>query len=171
MNLVLIGYRGTGKSEVARLLGTKLKRVVVCLDEEIAQAAKLGIPDIVKTHGWSWFRDLESAVAKRFSRRDNLIIDTGGGVILREQNVESLRHNGLVVWLKASVDVIVERIENSTDRPPLIEGKTFLDEVKEVLEERVSLYQAAADHEVDTDALSVVETADRIVQILESEYI
>jgi shikimate kinase len=90
MNLVLIGYRGTGKSVVAARLVEKLPMTVVSLDEEIEREAGLSIPEIVKKHGWSWFRDLESEITKRLSAMDNLILDTGGGVVLRKENVRNL---------------------------------------------------------------------------------
>ncbi|MCP4605178.1 MAG: shikimate kinase [Proteobacteria bacterium] len=165
MNLVLIGYRGTGKSEVARLLNQKLGMSVVCLDDEIVRKAKLNIPKIIESHGWPWFRDLESEITKSVSNRDNLVIDTGGGVVLREQNVIHLRSNGHLIWLKASVEVIVNRIRQSTDRPSLTEGKTFVEEVEEVLKDRLPKYQAAAHDEIDTDNLNINEVADRIAQI------
>ena len=90
MNLVLIGYRGTGKSVVAEILSQELGMNVVSLDAEIVREAGMPIPEIVEKHGWPWFRDLESAVTKRFAERDGLILDTGGGVILRPENTESL---------------------------------------------------------------------------------
>jgi shikimate kinase len=163
MNLVLIGYRGTGKSAVAAILSQKLGMTVVSLDEEIVREAGMSIPEIVEKHGWPWFRDLESQIVERFSRRDQTILDTGGGVVLRARNTESLRRGGILFWLKASVAVVVDRIQESTERPPLIDGKSFLEEVEEVLSERLPLYQAAADREIDTDRLSPAAVADEIV--------
>ncbi len=165
MNLVLIGYRGTGKSTVARLLAEKLGMEVVSLDQEIVRRAGRSIPEIVAQHGWSHFRDLESAATKYFSERDNIIIDAGGGVILRRENVESLRRRGKVFWLRASVPVIVARIEAGTERPPLTAGKSFMEEVEEVLRERSRLYEAAADYQIDTDALSPKQVAAEIARL------
>lgn len=162
MNLVLIGYRGTGKSTVAETLSRELVMATVSFDEEIVRAAGMPIPEIVEKHGWLWFRDLESEVVRSFALRDEVILDTGGGVILRPENVENLRRNGALFWLKASVDVIVDRIQESGERPALSEGKSFLEEIEEVLSERVPLYRAAADREIDTDALTVSEVAEEI---------
>jgi shikimate kinase len=164
MNLVLIGYRGTGKSVVGALLSRKLGMAVVSLDEEIVREVGMPIPEIVERHGWPWFRRLESDIAKRVGMRDELIVDTGGGVILRPENTENLRRNGILFWLKASVDVIVDRIQESTERPSLSEGQSFLEEVEAVLAERLPLYRAAADREIDTDSLSVAEVAERIIR-------
>jgi shikimate kinase len=164
MNLVLIGYRGTGKSVVAEILSRKLGMRVVSLDEEIVREAEMPIPEIVEKHGWPWFRDLESEIVERFALGDQAILDTGGGVILRPENTENLRRNGILFWLKASVDVIVERIQESTERPSLTEGRSFLEEVEEVLSQRLPLYRAAADGEIDTDSMSVADVADAIIR-------
>jgi shikimate kinase len=164
MNLVLIGYRGTGKSAVAEVLSRRLDRRAVSLDEEIVREAGMPIPEIVERHGWPWFRDLESEIVERFALRDEAILDTGGGVILRPENTEKLRRNGVLFWLKASVDVIVARIQESTQRPPLSEGRSFLEEVEEVLSERLPLYRAAAHREIDTDPLSASGVADEIIR-------
>jgi shikimate kinase len=165
MNLVLIGYRGTGKSTVAKLLAEKLGMKVVSLDQEIVRRAGGSVPEIVAQHGWSHFRDLESAVTKDFSEHDNIIIDAGGGVILRRENVESLRRGGRLFWLRASVPVIVARIGVGTERPPLTAGKSFTEEVEEVLRERSPLYEAAAHHQIDTDALSPKQVAAEIARL------
>jgi shikimate kinase len=164
MNLVLIGYRGAGKSVVAAILSRKLRMPTVSLDEEIVREAGMPIPEIVEKHGWPWFRDLESEIVERFAQRDEAILDTGGGVILRPRNVENLRRGGALFWLKASVEVIVERIQESTERPSLTGGKSFLEEVEEVLSERLPLYRAAADCEIDTDRLTAAGVAEEIAR-------
>lgn len=164
MNLVLIGYRGTGKSTVAQILSATLGMPAVSLDAEIVREAGMTVPEIVEKHGWTWFRDLESEITRRLGDRNDSILDTGGGVILRPENTENLRRNGAVFWLKASVDVIVDRIRESSERPSLSEGKSFLEEVEEILSERTPLYRAAADREIDTDPLTPTAIADEIVR-------
>lgn len=167
MNVVLIGYRGTGKSTVAKLLGIRLGMEVASLDEEIVRHAGRSIPEIVAEHGWPYFRDLESEVASRVCERDNIIIDAGGGVILRPENVDCLRRGGLVFWLRASVPVIVARIEGGADRPALTAGKSFTEEVEEVLSERTPLYEAAAHHQVNTDTTGPDQVAAEIARLYE----
>jgi shikimate kinase len=168
MNLVLIGYRGTGKSTVARLLAQQLGREVVSLDQEIVRHAGRSIPEIVAAHGWPHFRDVEAEVTRRIAAHDDLIIDAGGGVILRQENVDHLRHHGRLFWLKASVPVIVARIQSGTERPPLTAGKSFTEEVEEVLRERAPLYAAAAHHQVDTDNRSPHDVAAEVVRLFEA---
>ena len=110
MNIVLIGYRGTGKSAVSRVLAKRLRRELVSTDAEIVKRAGQAIPKIVEEHGWEHFRELESAVCRDLAEKDNLIIDTGGGAILRPQNVDVLKKNGCFWWLTAGVDTIARRI-------------------------------------------------------------
>lgn len=168
MNIVLIGYRGTGKSVVGEILAKRLNMQCIGMDAEIVKKAGMPIPEIVEKYGWPKFRDIESELAREFSERDKVIIDTGGGVIERPENIEALRNNAVIFWLKASVDVIVSRIEDGTERPALTEGKTFTDEVAEVLEQRIPKYQAAGQHEIDTDNLTPEQIADRIVDLTRS---
>ena len=169
MNIVLIGYRGTGKSIVGELLAKRLGKQYVGMDIEIVREAGMRIPEIVEKFGWSKFRDLESEQAVKLAGKDNLIIDTGGGVIERPENIESLKNNACIFWLKASVDIIVSRIADDTQRPALLNGKTFTEEVAEVLENRLSKYQNAAQYEVDTDPLTPDQVADTILKIIDTE--
>lgn len=151
MNLVLIGYRGTGKSTVAELLATKLGWKAISTDAQIVEKAQRAIPDIVASHGWDHFRNLETEACLALKDRDRMVIDTGGGLILRPENVEALQPNSLVFWLTATVPTISRRISDDTQRPALTAGKTFVEEIQEVLTERTPKYQAAADHAIATD--------------------
>ena len=169
MNIVLIGYRGTGKSEVGNILAQRLGMKCVGMDAGIVQKAGMSIPDIVEKYGWPKFRDLESELAQELSESDDIIIDTGGGIIERPQNIEALRNNAIIFWLKASVDVVVSRIADGTQRPALTEGKTFTEEVAEVLERRIPKYQQAAQIEIDTDHMTPENVADMIVEHTQSK--
>lgn len=165
MNIVLIGYRGTGKSVVGRLVAERLQMRCVAMDARIVEKAGMSVPDIVEKHGWTTFRDMEAEVAREAASLDNAVIDTGGGVIERAENVDALRSNGLVIWVKASVDAIVWRIQGGTDRPSLTGGKNFTEEVAEVLERRTPRYRDAAQFEIDTDRLTPEQVAERVVEI------
>ena len=165
MNIVLIGYRGTGKSVVGELISARLRMQCVGMDAEIVKRAGMSIPEIVEKHGWQKFRDIESEEARELSGFDNIVIDTGGGVIERPENIEALKTNSRIFWLKASVDRIVSRIQGGTERPALTAGKTFIEEVTEVLERRIPKYKNAAQYEIDTDELTPEQVADRIIKI------
>ncbi len=169
MILVLIGYRGTGKSHVGRILAERLRIPYIGMDGEIVRRAGMPIPEIVEKCGWPGFRDLESELVRELSARDDIIVDTGGGVIERPENIEALRQNACIVWLKASVETIVARIQGCTERPSLTAGKTFTEEVAEVLERRTPLYRSAAHHEIDTDDLTPEQIADEVISFWSSQ--
>ncbi len=166
MNVVLVGYRGTGKSAVAQRLGRHLKWTVVSLDAAIVQAAGEPIPEIVRHRGWPGFRDLEEQVVRAAAAGDGQVIDCGGGVVERPANVAVLRAAGPVFWLKASPPVIVQRIQTDDQRPSLTGNASFTDEVVEVLERRTPLYARLAHHEVDTDQRSEDQVAAEICRLL-----
>lgn len=163
MNVVLIGYRGTGKSTVGKIVAARLGRILISTDAEIVKRAGQSIPKIVAQHGWDYFRGLESQVCGELAGQDGLVIDTGGGVILRSENVEQLKRNGTLFWLTASVETITQRIGLDNQRPSLTGTKSFVEEVEEVLRERTPKYQAAADHVIGTEGRSIVQTVDEIL--------
>jgi shikimate kinase len=164
VNLVLIGYRGTGKSAIARMLATLLDRQVVSLDQEIVRLAGMPIPDIVAAHGWNHFRDLEEQVCREFGAQEGIIIDCGGGVVEREANASVLRAGGKVFWLRATPTTIVGRIGGDGARPSLTGSKSFTAEVEEVLGRRTPLYERLAHAAIDTDGRTLDDLASTIAR-------
>lgn len=165
MNLVLIGYRGTGKSTVGKLLAQRLGYRYVGLDDEIVRLAGRTIPEIVEAGGWETFRDLEAEVVRQTAVLDRCVLDTGGGVVLRDENVRHLQRNGVLFLLVSEIGDIVARIESGTSRPSLTGNKSFTVEVEEVLRERQPKYQAAARHVIDTSRLPSAEAVDLIEEL------
>jgi shikimate kinase len=166
MNIVLIGYRGTGKSTVGKMLAARLGREVISTDVEIVKRSKQSIPEIVAQQGWESFRDVESAVCRDLAGRDQLVIDTGGGAVLRPQNVEVLKRNGKLIWLTATVETIAARIGGDTQRPSLTGTKSFVEEIAEVLHDRTPKYQAAADYVIQTDDRSIPQVVEAILAFM-----
>lgn len=166
MNVVLVGYRGTGKSSVAQRLAAHLGLRLVSLDAEIVRAAGKPVPEIVAERGWPGFRDLEEEIVRTVAAQDGLVIDCGGGVIEREANFAPLRAAGPVIWLRASTATIVARIQDDTQRPSLTGTKSFTDEIAEVLERREPLYRRIAHHTVDTDARTIDEVAAEALELI-----
>jgi shikimate kinase len=164
MNIILIGYRGTGKTVVGKILAKRLNKQYVGMDAKIVSHAGMAIPEIVEKFGWPGFRDLETQQAEALGQRDNLVIDTGGGIIERPENMQALKENAVIFWLKAPVDVIVSRIKDDTQRPALTSGKTFTREVSDVLEKRCPKYEKAAHFQIDTDGLTPEEVAEQIIR-------
>jgi len=164
MNIVLIGMRGSGKTAVGKVLAQRLGRELIEMDKLITQKAKLSIPEIVKKHGWEGFRDIEEEITAGVAKRDNIINATGGGVVVRGQNISRLKQNGLVVWLTASVDTLLQRIGEDEGRPSLT-GKTHREDMEITLAERQPLYQKAADITIDTENKTPQAVAELIAKV------
>lgn len=164
MNFYLIGYRCTGKTTVGRLVAKKTGREFVDADEFLREHAGRSIQEIFETDGQGAFRDLESQCLRILAERDNLIVGTGGGVILREEN-RALMKNGFVILLQADVETICQRMladdVTAGQRPGLTEKGPY-DEVAEVLKERQPLYEALADVVLDTVSMTPEQLAERI---------
>lgn len=170
MNIVLIGYRGAGKSAVGDILGRRLNMTCVSVDKQIVQKAGMPISEIVEKYGWSRFRDLESEVVRQLAEENHLIMDTGGGIIERPENIVELnKMKATIIWLKASVDTIIARIRKDNQRPSLTAGKSFIEEVDEVLKNRIPKYKSAARFQIDTDNLTPDQVANKVIEILPSQ--
>ena len=165
MRLILIGYRGTGKSTVAKLLAERFHVKLISTDEIIISKTGMSIPEIVESKGWDYYRDVESEVIKGISNEDDCIIDAGGGVVLREENIKNLKKNSKIVLLKTESKIIAERIKDDKERPSLT-GKPFLEEIEKVLEQRKELYEKNADFVVDTSKIKPDDVAKRIIDYL-----
>jgi len=165
MNISLIGYRGTGKTVISAIIAQQTGLALQNLDAIIRTRAAMSIPEIVSRFGWERFRDLESEVLADFAAIDNQVLDCGGGIVLREQNRVRLKQAGPVIWLDAAVNVIVERIKDDTQRPSLT-GKSFIDEIAEVLKQREPLYRVCADHIIRTDRLEPFAAAEQIIRLV-----
>ena len=142
----------------------RLGRKVVSTDERIVETAGKRIPDIVEEKGWDGFRDIETAVIGEVAGNDGLIVDAGGGVVVRDKNIELLRSNGMLFWLTAEVKTIADRIHRDTERPSLTCDKSFIDEIKEVLTVRTPLYTKAAHHVINTEGRTPDEVADLVME-------
>jgi len=150
-NLVLIGYRATGKTSIGARLAEILHRPFVDLDQVLVQESGQPIADIVAQDGWTEFRRQEKELVARFRHTQGQVLATGGGVILDPDNIAALQENGIIIWLTADPDTIQSRLaqDQPRDRPSLT-GRNTIQEVAEVLEARLPLYKAAAQITVDT---------------------
>lgn len=158
MNLVLIGFMATGKSTVARALARSLGFEAVDTDAVIARREGKPITDIFEDLGEEGFRGIESGVLQGLVARQRLVISTGGGIVTRQENINNLRSLGMVIWLNASIDVIMDRVAGNDERP-LLQTDDPRKSVEQLLEQRVNLYEEAADERIDVDNLSCDELA------------
>lgn len=169
MVITLIGYRGSGKSSVARLLAAALNLSWTDSDDVIEQRAGRSIREIFATDGEAEFRRLEQDVIRELTAGGSLIIAAGGGAILAEANRRYMQQAGPVVWLQASVRSLAERIqqdETTADRRPGLTGSSAVDEIETVLTSRHPLYDDAATLCINTDGLSPQQVADEICRQL-----
>lgn len=164
-NLYLIGYRGCGKTTVARLLSDLLAMPALDADEHLEQTAGNTIREIFAAEGEAGFRERESQTVRELTQRDPLIVSWGGGVILRPENRAALKAAGRNVWLRARPEVLLERIEKDPTtgaRRPNLTVAGGLAEVQHLLTVREPLYTATADTIVDADLHSPAQLAAEI---------
>lgn len=149
-NLVLIGMRGSGKTTVGETLAKFLDFRFVDVDAELEKSEQAKISEIVEKKGWENFRDLETKYTKQFADEKDLVISTGGGVVLRSENIASLKKNGVVILIHAPIEFLARRVAKNSNRPSLT-GENPSDELAKVWTEREKFYRGAADVEVFFD--------------------
>ena len=154
-NIVLIGMPGSGKSAVGRILSEKTGRVFTDTDQLITDRACKSIPDIFRDDGETAFRDLETAVIRDVSKHSGQVISTGGGTVLRPENVAALRQNGRLFWLNRNPDALIP-----TDDRPLADTA---EKMKQLWLAREPVYRAAAD-----EIIPVIGTPESVADEIES---
>lgn len=161
-NIVLTGFMGAGKTEVGRELSRVLGWKVIDVDDEIVKARSMTINDIFSALGEPAFRDIEADMIRKVSRSRNVIISTGGGAVLRQENMDVLREHGVIVCLWASPETILRRISGNNDRP-LLQVEDPLKKIRELLEFRKPFYEKA-DIMIDTEGKSPFYIANEILE-------
>ena len=164
VNIVLTGFMGAGKSAVGNRLKELTGMEMVDTDDMIEKDAGMVISEIFEKFGEPHFRELEKKAVEEASELENHIIVTGGGVVLREENMENLRKNGKIIYLHAPAEVLYERIKDETHRP-LLAVDDPLGKIKELLENRAPFY-ANNDLEIDTSNIGVGDVAEKVVKII-----
>lgn len=159
-NIVLIGMPGSGKTTLARLLSEKLNIQYVDLDEEIEAYAQDKISTLFEK-GEKYFRDIESEVTDRFSKQFPFVIATGGGIILREKNMNALSENGVIIFLNRPLENIAADVVAGTR--PLLRGDSK--NLRILYDERIHLYNQYADIIIENNE-SPSKAVDQILQQL-----
>ena len=166
-NIILTGFMGTGKTCVGELLARELGWKFIDLDNEVEKAVGMTIAEYFRQFGESAFRDREQEAVARVASLSQVVVATGGGVVLRQENIDRLRQTGLVVCLSASEQEIVARTEGDTLRP-LLNRPDRLEAIRELLTARMDQYRQA-DIWMETDGRSAAQTAALILQRLREE--
>ncbi|MFC1931141.1 shikimate kinase [Chloroflexota bacterium] len=162
-SLALIGFMGTGKTVVGRVLAVRLGKEFIELDALIEQRAGKTIPGIFRQGGEVAFRELEIETTMKVAGRKNAVIACGGGLVLNKINIDRLKKECLLVYLTASPEVILERTVTDKNARPLLKVTNRTSAVKELLRFRRPFYERAADITIDTSKLAVGAVVAQII--------
>lgn len=168
-NIYLVGFMGTGKTTVGKLLSQSLNKRFVETDELIEKREGKKIVDIFAHYGEPYFRKVEKEVLKEVANQSDLVVSCGGGIVIDEENVRLLKTTGVMICLTADVECIYERTKKYTHRP-LLNVDDPIKRIKELLLKREPFYKKA-DYFVDTSPLSCEEVVKKIVEILKDAQI
>lgn len=168
MNIVLCGMMGVGKSTVGIKLAELTKRRWIDTDTVIANRHGR-ILDIFEYYGEAYFRELESKIVAEYCEQDDLVISTGGGLVLNWENAEKLKKNGKIFFLQGSLETLLARITNDGDTRPLLRHtKSAGKKMEQLINDRRPVYEYVADYTIETDDKSADEVANEIISILET---
>lgn len=171
--IVLIGFMGTGKTEVGRLLAERLHLPFLDIDQMIEEEEGQTIAQIFGPNGENeaYFRRREREVIARVTQVKDCIIATGGGAVMDPENVRHLKEGGVVICLTAKPETILARIPDPTSRPMLkgLRGAALLARVRELQEQRDPFYRTAADVLIETTDRSVNEVVEALMTFLEQK--
>lgn len=162
-NIALIGFMGSGKSTVGKVLAKILEMRFIDIDKLIAAREKKSINDIFEEKGQVYFRDIEREIISQESLKNNCVISTGGGSIIDNENVKRLKETSFIVYLDCTVECLYQRLKNSTTRPILNSSDDKRKTIEELLEKRKFLYEISADCIIKIDEnTNIFETAQKI---------
>jgi shikimate kinase len=157
-SIVLIGMMGAGKSYVGRCLQRRTKLALVDTDDIVASKFGISIPEIFSKYGEQGFREAETQALRELVPAKPTIIVTGGGIVLREKNVDFLKRLGVIVWLDGNEETLFERASRARTRP-LLQGENPRETFTQLLQLRLPLYAKVAQVRVDTSVLTDEEVA------------
>ncbi|AGF47250.1 shikimate kinase [Candidatus Kinetoplastibacterium desouzaii TCC079E] len=165
-SIFLIGMMGAGKSTVGRCLAQYIGKKFVDLDSEIEIACGVNIPVIFEIEGEDGFRKRETDILQKISLEKNIVLATGGGAVLAEDNRHLLTSGGIVVYLQANIDVLFKRVSVDQNRPLLAIKDPYV-KIKELLEIRDPIYHEIADIVIDTSSYNAADIAKELCLILQ----
>lgn len=165
-NVFLVGPMGSGKTAVGRQLARELRLEFIDSDSEIEERTGVDITYIFEKEGETRFRAREVAIIAELTRRDNIVLATGGGAVLDSENRKCLADNGVVVYLQTSVAQQLQRTQHAKNRPLLLSGDPA-DVLEQLMVVRGPVYEEVADICVDTGGQRVSSVVDTVKTLLE----
>ena len=169
MKIFLIGYRCTGKTTIGKKLAEQFNFTFVDTDEIVQQLENKSIQQIVEASGWEKFRQLEKKALQRTLNMNNAVVSTGGGIILDSDNRSSIRSNGHCIWLSATEEIVLERLNNDTKTDatrPRLSNLELLEETRQMMQKRYLLFERTCHIKIDTGTKNVVECVNTICRRL-----
>ena len=167
-NIFLIGMMGSGKSSIAKILSKKLDMQLCDTDNEIETLCEMSINEIFDRYGEEKFREMERRYFIEMAKQDNIIFATGGGVILNQDSRQVLVKNGLTFFLDTSIDVLLHRINNSSNRP-LFANYNKSKVLSNLFNDRIKYYKSSCHFTIHTDLLSLNDIASQIINKYKNE--
>jgi len=161
-NLFLIGFSGSGKSSVGKKLAKNLSYNFLDTDRIIEKTTSLSIDETISTKGEKEFRSIETQVLSKIDFSQNNVISTGGGLPTKKENINIMKKNGSIIWLKASIDSIYDRLKNSKEIRPLIGNHIEKENIESLYNSRQSVYNIA-DVSIDTDNKNLDEITKELI--------
>jgi shikimate kinase len=168
-NIYLVGLMGAGKTTIGRQLAKALKLPFYDSDKAIEESTGVDIPTIFEFEGEEGFRDREQKMLQQLTKMDGIVLATGGGAILREENRKLLKENGFIVYLQCSVDRILERTRRDAQRP-LLNTDNPRERIETLFTQREPLYLSCADYKIDTGVLQSKVVVSQILEEYKSVY-
>lgn len=164
-NIVLIGFMGSGKTTVGRILSKKLKKRFIDTDKYIQRKHNTKISYIFNKYGEDYFRKLEHEAIKEIHMKKNSIISTGGGVVLNRDNVDLLKKEGVIFLLESSPETVINNLMLSKNKRPLLSKENWEDEVRLLLNNRKKIYHDSADHIINVDNIGLKSIVNEVVKV------
>jgi len=165
INIYLIGMMGSGKSTIGRKLADRLNMSWIDMDEAIENKG-MKIPEIFEKYGETRFREIETEVTSEISKLHNYVVSTGGGVILRSDNISIMKESGHSIYLNASTETLLRNLEMGREHRPLIKEGSLKEKIETLLNVRGDRYITSADFNVKTDGLDPDALVDKIINLL-----
>ncbi len=159
--IFIVGLMGSGKTSVGKILAKKVGRNFYDTDQEIIKNEKLDISQIFNKYGEDYFRELEHTILKKIISNQGAIVSTGGGIVLKKENVDIMKDNGIIIFLNIDVETQIARIKNKKNRP-LLKNSNLKSDLKNMKNDRDKVYESISNLKIDVSGVTKYKVIDDI---------